>query len=349
MTAGTTIPETIAVSEAQRFDERAFSAYLAEKLGVKLRELHQMSGGQSNPTFLVVTDGPELVLRKQPPGVLLPSAHARDREFRALSALSGVDVPVPKTIAFCDDTAVIGTSFYLMERLRGRIFLDPLLPGIDKHERGEIYRAMATTLAKLHLVDWQAVGLDGFGRTSGYYERQLARWSTQWEKSKTRENASIDRLIEWLPQHLPPDSPAAVIHGDFRLNNIMFDPVDALVIGILDWELATLGPAVADLTHNCISYFMPPGHPSSLLSHDLNALGIPDERDYLDHYASVAGVARLPGRFHRAFALFRLAVITEGIVARAKAGIASSSRALEVGARGLQLADQGWHLAQTDD
>jgi aminoglycoside phosphotransferase (APT) family kinase protein len=339
-------PETIAITEAQRFDERGLAAYLAAGPGVKLLEVRQMSGGQSNPTFLIIAEDNEFVLRKQPPGKLLPSAHAIDREYRVLTALSSTDLPLPRPIFYCDDPAVIGTPFYLMERLRGRIFSQQLLPEVRKEERRSIYFGMAAALRKLHCIDWRAVGLEGFGRPSGYYKRQLERWIGQWQKSKTRENPSVDKLSEWLTAHLPNESESGIIHGDFRLSNIMFDPIEPRVVGVLDWELATLGPPIADVAHSCISYYLPKQLPSSLLGHDLKALGIPEEAEYLDHYRkqSVEGDSLAP--FHRAFALFRLAIITEGIVARAKAGNAANLQAMEVGERGLRIADQGWRIAQ---
>ncbi len=254
------LPETIPVREAHRFDTARLQGLLAQRLGARLAEIRQMRGGQSNPTFLVVTDQAEYVLRKQPPGKLLPSAHAVDREFRVLSALAKTDVPVPRPVLFCDDREVIGTPFYLMERLKGRIFWSPALPGLAREVRRPIYLGMNDALARLHLVDWRVVGLAEFGRSGNYYMRQINRWTQQWQNSKTRENPSIDRLSEWLLQHIPPGDETTICHGDFRLDNMIFHPNEPRVIGILDWELSTLGHPLADLAYNCICYNISPDH-----------------------------------------------------------------------------------------
>ncbi len=340
------LSETIPVREAHRFDTTRLSELLGDELGESLRDIRQMRGGQSNPTFLVVTDAGEYVLRKQPPGQLLPSAHAVDREFRVLSALSLTDVPVPRAVLFCDEPAVIGTPFYLMERLKGRIFWHPALPNVPREDRRAIYDGMNDALARLHGVDWTKVGLADFGRSGNYFERQIGRWTKQWAASRTRENAAIDRLAEWLPQHIPPGDETVICHGDFRLDNMVFHADEPRVIGILDWELSTLGHPFADLAYNCICYVTPPDMFKGLLGYDLAALGLPSQAEYVEAYRARTGRREPLLPFHFAFALFRLAVILEGVLARGKAGNASSSEAENVGALGLGLAQRGWELTR---
>ena len=340
------LPETIPVREAHRFPTERLADLLTARLGARLGDIRQMRGGQSNPTFLLGTDRGEYVLRKQPPGQLLPSAHAVDREYRVLTALAGTDVPVPRPLLFCDDRDVIGTPFYVMERLKGRVFWSPALPEVPREGRRAIYMGMNEALARLHLVDWEAAGLSGFGKPGNYYARQIARWSKQWPQSKTRENPSIDCLVEWLPRHIPPGDETAICHGDFRLDNMVFHPTEPRVIGILDWELSTLGHPLADLAYNCICYNTSPNVYKGLLGLDLEGLGIPSQDEYLrayyDHTRRRDGITP----FHLAFALFRLAVILEGVLARARAGNAASSEAEQVGSLGLALADRAWELVQ---
>ncbi|ACL59358.1 phosphotransferase [Methylobacterium nodulans] len=342
----TALPETIPVREAHRFPTAALEAFLAGQGQGRLTDLRQMRGGQSNPTFLIVTETGEYVLRKQPPGKLLPSAHAVDREFRVLQALSRTDVPVPRAVAFCADPAVIGTPFYLMERLQGRVFWDPALPELPREERAPIYFAMNEALARLHRVDPAAIGLSDFGRAGNYFRRQIERWSGQWAASKTRENPAIDHLAAWLPAHIPEDDETRICHGDFRLDNMIFHPSEARVIGIIDWELATLGHPLADLAYNCIAYNTDPTVYRGIRGRDLDALGIPSQEAYVRRYCERTGRRDGITSFHLAFALFRLAVILEGVLARAKAGNASSADASEKGALGIALAERGWELAR---
>jgi aminoglycoside phosphotransferase (APT) family kinase protein len=340
-------PETVPVREAHRFATDRLEEHL-RRHGVadRLLDVRQMRGGQSNPTFLLVTDRGEYVMRKQPPGPLLPSAHAVDREFRVISALGPTDVPVPKAVLFCGDAAVIGTPFYLMERLKGRIFWQPALPGLTRGERRGIYMGMNEALARLHLVDWRAAGLADYGKPGNYYERQIGRWSKQWQGSKTRENPSIDQLAAWLPAHVPPGDETTVVHGDFRLDNMIFHPSEPRVIGILDWELSTLGHPLADLAYNCICFVTSPTDYKGLRGLELGALGIPTMAEYVDAYCARTGRGEAITNFHLAFALFRVAVILEGVLARGKMGNASSADAERVGSAGTLLADRGWELAQ---
>ena len=342
----TATDETIPVREAHRFDTGPLARLVGDRLGEQLTDLRQMKGGQSNPTFLLLTDRGEYVLRKQPPGELLPSAHAVDREFRVIEALSRTDVPVPRAVLFCGDRTVIGTPFYLMERLRGRIFWEPTLAELPREERRGIYEGMVDTLARLHLADWSAIGLADFGRPGNYFARQIGRWSKQWEGSRTRDNPAIDQLAEWLPRHVPDSEETAISHGDFRIDNMVFHPTEPRVIGILDWELSTLGHPLADLAYNCLPYINPPEAFRSMGGLDLAALGIPDMDTYLALYAARTGRTDTITPFHLAFSLFRLAVILEGVMARGKQGNASSADAVSHGERATLLAERGWEIAR---
>jgi aminoglycoside phosphotransferase (APT) family kinase protein len=315
------------------FDPAALGAYLGRTLPDARGELHieRVPGGQSNPTFFVTCGERRLVLRKQPMGELLPSAHAVDREYRIMTALAGTDVPVPRTILFCDDRGVVGTPFYLMERLDGRVFADSALPGVAPHERGLMYESLARTLAALHNVDPGKVGLADYGKAGNYFARQIARWSRQWELSRTRDNPDIEYLIDWLPRHIPEDDETAIAHGDYRMGNVMFHAHEPRVIAVLDWELSTLGHPLADLAHSCIAWHSWPDEYCGLLGSDLVALGIPDEHAYTAAYYGAAHRSARMTHFHLALALFRFAVIFEGIAARAKAGTAAAANAAEVG------------------
>ena len=320
------------------FDPARLDAHLRDRLpglGGSM-QLERVTGGQSNPTFYVTYDTRRLVLRKQPSGPLLASAHAVDREFRMISALAGSAVPVPKALLFCDDRSVVGTPFYVMERLEGRVFHDCALPGCTPEERRALYRAMAETLAALHAVDPAARGLGDYGRPQGFYARQVRRWSDQWRRTRTRDDPAIERLIAWLPANIPEDPRSGVAHGDYRIGNLMFHPTGPRVMGLLDWELSTLGPPLSDLAHSCIAWHSAPDQYGGLLGLDLRALGIPSQAEYEADYTDALernGVAASPGMtgFHMAFALFRWSMIFEGIAARAKTGTASSADAVAVG------------------
>ena len=291
----------------------------------------RVGGGQSNPTYLVSFENRSLVLRKQPPGPILPSAHAVDREYRILTALAGTDVPVPRTILFHRERDVVGTPFFLMERLEGRLFPEYALPGLAPGERRALYLAMADALARLHRVDWKALGLSDYGRGGSYFARQISRWTRQWQASRTREDPNVDRLIAWLPAHVPPRDETAIAHGDFRFGNLMFHPTEPRVIGVLDWELSTLGHPLADLAFNCIAWRTSPDELGGILGLDLEALGIPSQREYVEHYRALVGRSDGLTAFHEAFASFRMAVILEGIAVRARTGNAAAKDATEVG------------------
>jgi aminoglycoside phosphotransferase (APT) family kinase protein len=315
------------------FDPDRLAGYLRARLPGLAGAMTALpiAGGQSNPTFRLRFADRDLVLRKQPAGELLPSAHAVDREFRIQQALAGSGVPVPRMEHFCDDRAVIGTLFYIMEALDGRVFKDPALPGLEPCERAAIYDSMNEVLARLHVVDWRAIGLEGFGRPGSYFARQINRWTRQWQASKTREIPEIEQLIAWLPEHVPARDETTIVHGDYRLGNLMLHPREPCVIALLDWELSTLGHPLADLAYNCVVYRAAADDYGGLLGLDLEALGIPSEQDYVARYCARTGRADGITPFHLAFSMFRFAVIFEGIAARARAGIAAAADAEEVG------------------
>ena len=295
--------------------------------------LERISGGQSNPTFFATLGARRLVVRKKPAGDVLPSAHAVDREYRAITALAATDVPVPRALLFCGDTSVIGTPFYIMERLEGRVFHDAALPGVSPAERTAMYFAMAETLAKLHDVDPGAIGLGDFGRAGNYFERQVRRWSSQYQLARWRELPDLDRVAGWLPEHLPPEEPARICHGDFRIGNLMFHPSEPHVIGVLDWELSTLGQPLADVAFSALGWVTSPEEYGGLRGLDHAALGIPPREAYLARYFAARKTAA-PHKvepFHTIFALYRFAVIFEGIAARARAGSAAADNAAAVG------------------
>jgi aminoglycoside phosphotransferase (APT) family kinase protein len=331
------------------FDPDRLRAFLAERLPdlAGPMRLERISGGQSNPTYLIGFANRDLVLRKRPAGPTLPSAHAVDREFRVLDALARTDVPVPRPLLFHGQDDVIGTPFYLMERLRGRVFHDSALPGLAPGERGALYRSMAETLARLHAVDPAAVGLADFGRPSNYFERQIARWSRQWAESPSTDIPALDWLVDWLPAHRPgDDGHVAIAHGDFRLGNLMVHPTEPRVIGILDWELSTLGHPLADLAYCCMPWHTGPDEYAGILGLDHVGLGIPDEPEFVAHYLAHAKPTGPLTAFHLAFALFRFAVIFVGIADRVRAGTAAGRNAAEVGHLARNFAGRARDVAQ---
>ncbi len=306
-----------------------------------------LTGGQSNPTFLLTSGSQQLVLRKKPPGVLLASAHAVDREYRVMQALQKSDVPVPKLYAFSDDLNVVGTPFYIMEFLKGRVLVDQSLPGMNREERGAIYAEMNRVISSLHQVDPNAVGLETFGKPGNYFQRQIARWSRQYLESNTENIESLHALIEWLPANIPEGDQTSIVHGDYRLDNLVFHPAEPRAIGLLDWELATLGHPLADFAYHCMSWHIPATLWRGIGGLDLAALGIPAESDYVERYTAATGFAgQEHWDFYIAYNLFRMAAILQGIAKRAADGTASAPDAKETGNKARPLADIGWKYAQ---
>ncbi len=331
------------------FDMKRLERYL---LGVlpdldhQLQHIEKIGGGQSNPTFRLTFGERDIVLRKQPAGELLPSAHAVDREFRVQKALAGSDVPVPAMLHLCEDKSVIGTLFYVMEALDGRVFQDSIIAGVSPEERGAMYASMNDVLARLHKVDWQAVGLEGFGKPGGYFTRQIKRWTRQWQASKTREIPEIEQLIAWLPEHIGEDDETTIVHGDFRLGNLMFHQDEPRVIGILDWELSTLGHPLADLAFNCMLWHATPSMYLGIAGLDRKALGIPDIETYVASYCRATGRKHGITTFHLAFSMFRFAVIFGGIARRARLANAAADNAEEVGRLSEAYAKLAWSLVE---
>jgi aminoglycoside phosphotransferase (APT) family kinase protein len=334
------------------FDVEALRRYLAQQLdGFELPPLvQQFPGGQSNPTYKLTTPLRRYALRRKPPGALLPSAHAIDREFRVLKALSEhSDVPVARPYLLCQDASIIGTDFYLMDFVDGRTFWDPSLPELPAAARRPIFAAMNDVLARLHCLSPQALGLADFGRADGYLVRQVARWSKQYQADEQAgRDANMDLLIAWLPQHLPAAEPAAaVVHGDYRIDNLIFDPSEPRVIAVMDWELATIGDPIADFAYNLMMYRMSNASIPGLLGRDPAALGIPSEAQYVQAYCRRRG---LPGiddlDFYLAFCMFRLAAIFHGIRGRVVRGTAVSPQARKYAAEVEGMAALAWVQAQ---
>src|SRR5215475_4640493 len=296
-------PETTPVRENHRFDEARLESYLKEHLdGFRgPLSISQFVSGQSNPTFLLQASSGRLVMRKKPTGQLLQSAHQVEREYRIITALADTDLPVPRTHLLCEDDSVIGTPFFIMDYVAGRIEADPLLPNFSSEERAGVYDSMNENLARLHKVDYEAVGLGDYGRPVGYIARQVARWTKQYRASEMEPIEAMNRLIEWFPDHLPADDESAISHGDFRLGNLIIHPNEPRVVAVLDWELSTLGHPLADLAWNCLGYHYPPefDEGSALSGKDLKALGIPTEEDYLASYCRRTG--REPIKDHAFF------------------------------------------------
>jgi aminoglycoside phosphotransferase (APT) family kinase protein len=309
--------------------------------------IEQFAGGQSNPTYRIDAGGRRYVLRRKPPGNLLPSAHAIEREYRVMRALADSDVPVPRVHALCEDASVIGTPFFLMEHLDGRVFYDPSLPGLAPAERRAIFDELNRVIAALHCVDVAAAGLSDYGRRGNYLARQIDRWTRQYRSSATGTIEAMDRLIEWLPHHVPADDETTVVHGDYRLDNAIFDPDEPRILGVLDWELSTLGHPIADFAYHVMTWRVTPGEFRGLKGHDLAALGIPDESTYVARYCDRTGRAAIPNwEYYLAFNMFRMAAILQGISARALQGNAASPEAIETGKRARPMAVAGWALVE---
>ncbi len=349
---------TRAVSGAQAFDVAALTSYLDLHLsGFKgPLTVEIFKGGQSNPTYKLITPSASYVMRAKPGPVakLLPSAHAVEREFKVMQGLQGTDVPVPKMYCLCEDESVIGRAFYVMEFVEGRVLWDQSLPGMTHTQRGEIYDEMNRVIAALHKVKFAERGLADYGKPGNYFERQIGRWSKQYTASITQPIAEMDSLMQWLPANIPAgardDSMVSIVHGDFRLDNLLFHPTEPRVLAVLDWELSTLGHPLADFSYHCMAWHIPPGAFRGIGGLDVASLGIPTESDYIRLYCERTGLATpeaLKGdwNFYMAYNLFRIAAILQGIAKRVEAGTASSAQAVSSAAGAPLLAKMAWGFA----
>ena len=340
------------VADAHRFDVAALERYLAAHIpGFKgPLEVEQFKGGQSNPTYRLRAGEKRYVLRRKPPGTLLPSAHAVDREHRVISALAATDVPVAKTYLLCTDDSVIGTMFYVMDYVEGRVLWDPQLPGMSPSERRAIFDEMNRVIAALHSVDYRAIGLENYGKPGNYFARQIDRWSRQYRASETEKIEAMDRLIEWLPAHIPPGDETAIVHGDYRIDNVIFHPGEPRILAVLDWELSTLGHPMADFSYHMMTWKLSSTEFRGLRGLDLEAAGIPSEREYRDRYLERTGLPAPSAQdwtFCMAYNMFRAAAIFQGVMARALAGNAASAQATETGKRARPMAELGWRQVES--
>ncbi len=347
------------VSGAHAFDTAALGAWMTQHvedfagpLGVEM-----FKGGQSNPTYKLITPERTYVMRAKPGPVakLLPSAHAIEREFAVMRGLAGTDVPVARMHALCEDESVIGRAFYIMEYVEGRVLWDQTLPGMTPAERGAIYDEMNRVIAALHKVDYAARGLANYGKPGNYFERQIGRWSKQYQASVTQPITEMDRLIDWLPAHIPASARdeglTSIVHGDYRLDNVIFHPSEPRILAVLDWELSTLGHPLADFSYHCMAWHIPPGTFRGIGGVDLASLGIPSEQDYIHRYCERTGLATpeqlAPDwNFYLAYNMFRIAAILQGIAKRVEAGTASSAQARASGAGARPMAELAWSFAQ---
>jgi aminoglycoside phosphotransferase (APT) family kinase protein len=350
---------TRAVPAAQTFDVDALTRWLTQHLPGFTGPLRVESfkGGQSNPTYKLITPSQSYVMRSKPgpAAKLLPSAHAIEREYAVMSGLAGSSVPVPEMLCQCEDESVIGRAFYIMAFMSGRIFWDQSLPNMTLAERGDIYTEMNRVMAALHTVDFAARGLAGYGKPGNYFERQIGRWSKQYLASITQPIPEMDKLMVWLPEHIPAMArdPAmvSIVHGDYRLDNLMFHPSESRVIAVLDWELSTLGHPLADFSYHCMGWHITPGAFRGIGGLDLAALGIPLEADYIRQYCERTRIATpeqlaQDWAFYLAYNLFRMAAILQGIGKRVEAGTAASAQAVSAAAGARPLAQLAWQFAQ---
>lgn len=340
------------VAERHHFDKAKLEHYLAERIEgfTPPMEVRQFKGGQSNPTYQLVTGNRKYVLRRKPAGKLLPSAHAVDREFRAISALHPTGFPVARPYLLCTDDSVIGTMFYVMDNVEGRILWEATLPGYAPKERFAIYDAMNETLARLHNLDYRKIGLEDFGKPADYVARQVSRWTRQYQLSETETIPEMNRLIDWLPAHVPLQDRSSVVHGDYRLDNMILHPTKPEVIAVLDWELCTIGDPLADFTYHLMQWQMPSGGRSagtqSLMTADLAVLGIPQMDEYVAMYCRRTARTATPNMdYYAAYNFFRLAGILQGIVGRLRDGTANSAHAAQSASAVRPLAERGWHFA----
>ena len=347
---------TSTVREQHRFDEAALASWMAAHIDgyAGPLEVAQFKGGQSNPTYRLSTPTRNYVLRRKPPGQTVQGAHAVDREARILQALAPAGFPVAKVYGLCTDDSVIGSWFYIMELVEGRIFWDASFSEVPHDQRPAYFDAMNATIAQLHSLDYAALGLEGFGKPGNYFERQIARWSRQYLASVTEPIAEMDRLIDWLPAHMPESArderQVSIVHGDFRLDNLMFHPTEPRVIAVLDWELSTLGHPLADFSYHCMAWHIKPGSFRGIGGLDHKALGIPEEAEYIQRYCQRTGFTTpeklaLDWNFYMAYNLFRIAAILQGIAKRVVDGTASSDQAKASGNGAKPMAELAWHFA----
>ena len=345
-----TFSGTKEVAEKLRFDVGRLEAYLREQVKgfAGPVSVSQFKGGQSNPTYLVETPARRYVLRRKPPGKLLPSAHAVDREYRVISALHPQGFPVAEPILYCADENVIGTAFFVMAHVDGRVIWEAHMPASNPTERAQVFDALNATLAQLHSFDPAAIGLSDYGRGENYVARQVERWSKQYRASETEKIEDMESLMAWLPANLPPLQPTRVVHGDYRLDNVILHPTEPKILAVLDWELSTLGDPVADFAYHLMQWDMPPleGGTGSLVGHDLAALGIPSREAYVEAYVKRTGLDPRPYlAVYSAYNFFRIAAILQGIVGRVRDGTATSAHAVERAALVRPLAAKGWEFA----
>ena len=340
------------VAAALRIDVASLERYLAANIAGFAGPLtvRQFKGGQSNPTYLLETPLRRYVLRRKPPGKLLPSAHAVDREYRVISALHVQGFPVAKPLAYCADESVAGTPFYVMDFVDGRVFWEPQMPGVDPAERAAVYDAMNATIAQLHGFDPARIGLGDFGKGENYVARQVERWSRQYRASETENIEAMERLIDWLPKHIPAGGPVRLVHGDYRLDNLIVARGEPKVIAVLDWELSTLGDPLADFSYHLMTWHMPHSESAAgtatLAGHDLSALGIPSMNDYVDAYVARTGLDPRPHLpVYLAYNFFRIAAILQGIIGRVRDGTATSEFAPGKAEMIRPLADKAWNFA----
>jgi aminoglycoside phosphotransferase (APT) family kinase protein len=341
------------VTTALRFDIARLEKYLRDEIeGFHgPMTVSQFKGGQSNPTYLLETPAARFVLRRKPPGKLLPSAHAIDREFRVISALNRSRFPVATPLVYCDDESVIGTSFYVMNFVKGRVFWEPHMPGCSPDERRAVFEAMNATIAQLHSFDPAEIGLADFGKPDNYVARQVERWSKQYRASETEPIAAMDRIMRWLPAHIPPQPATRVVHGDYRIDNLIVASDAPRVMAVLDWELSTLGDPLADFAYHLMIWHMPltesAAGTATLIGHDLGALGIPSMSDYVDAYATRAGYDPRPHLdVYLAYNFFRIAAILQGIIGRVREGTATSDHAPADASMIRPLAEKAWEFAE---
>jgi aminoglycoside phosphotransferase (APT) family kinase protein len=335
------------VAERHRFDEARLEAFLKDRIdGFRgPMQVEQFKGGQSNPTYRVTAAGKRYALRRKPPGKLLPSAHAVEREFKVIRALHGIGFPVAKPYVLCEDESVIGTAFYVMDCVEGRVIWDQSLPGMEKRDRAAIWDELNRVIALLHTVDYKTVGLEDFGKPGNYIERQIGRWTKQYLASETVKIEAMDRLIEWLPKNIPAGDETTIVHGDYRLDNTIFHPTEPRILAVLDWELSTLGHPMADFAYHCMSWHIPPGQFRGISGLDHAELGIPTEAQYVEAYCRRAGRKPVPPSvwdYYMAYNLFRIAAILQGIAKRVVDGTAASAHAAEAGGRARLMAELGW-------